>query len=103
MDDPTPHGPTDRVRPVTGGWRRNPDVLDTRIDDEVVLLHPSTQQMFVLNETGAVLWDQIEAGADLDVIVTAITSTFEVDDAVARADAAELLGQLADADLVRAG
>jgi ribosomal protein L18 len=79
-------------------WLRDPDVLVTELDRELVLLHPRTRAMFTLNETGQVVWGAIDRGAD--AAVDAVVEAFDVDRSVAHADVAELIGALADAGLL---
>lgn len=43
--------------------------------------------MLTLNETGAFLWQQLQAGADLDALVRALTSEYDVTAQQAQADA----------------
>lgn len=43
--------------------------------------------MITLNETGAVLWKQLENGCDEDALVSALCSAFTVDEQTAREDA----------------
>ena len=40
-------------------YRRLDGVDEERLDDERILLHPTTANMCVLNETAAILWDAV--------------------------------------------
>lgn len=42
--------------------------------------------MINLNETGAFLWQKLEAGADLDTVVAALTEEYDVSPEKARTD-----------------
>ena len=53
--------------------------------------------MLKLNESGALLWNALKNGADLDELVSALTAEYAVDKAQARADAQEFLDKLAAA------
>jgi len=58
----------------------NPNIVSTEMDDEEsVLLDLTTRRYFTLNPTGAVIWERIVAGDDLDAIVNAVTEAFEID------------------------
>ncbi len=81
-------------------WKRNPDILVTDLDSELVLLHPKTRALFTLNETGRAIWDLLATETELDRAAAALTATFEVDDDTARAHALQLLSELADAGLI---
>ena len=50
--------------------------------------------MLLLNEVSRVIWTELEKGADIDGLVTAVTDAFEVSEEEARADILELLEQL---------
>lgn len=52
--------------------------------------------MITINETGAYIWNLLQNDTDLDSIVSAMCSEFDVDEATARADAEEFVGILRD-------
>ena len=56
--------------------------------------------MLLLNEVSRVIWTELEKGADLDSLVTAVTDAFEVSAEEARADILELLEQLRKAGIL---
>jgi len=53
--------------------------------------------MLTLNDTGAMLWQKLEQGADMAELVKAVTDEYDVAEAVAAADVEEFLGRLAAA------
>ena len=53
--------------------------------------------MLTLNETGAVLWQKLQEDADLEALVKALTSEYDVDAERARIDVREFLDKLAKA------
>ena len=55
----------------------------------------SFEGMLKLNESGALLWNALKNGADLDGLVNALTAEYEVSEAQARTDAQEFLDKLA--------
>ena len=55
----------------------------------------SFEGMLKLNESGALLWNALKSGADLDGLVAALTAEYAVDEAQARADVQEFLDKLA--------
>lgn len=101
---PTSSGrtPVDRYDPaVTQTWLRNPDVIATDLDEELVLLHPSTRAVFTLNATGRTIWQQLAEPRDLATLLAAVTDEFEIDATTAGTDVTRLLGELTAADLAR--
>lgn len=45
-------------------FRASPDALATRVGDEIVLVHVGTDQIYVLNRTGARVWELLTADVD---------------------------------------
>jgi len=56
--------------------------------------------MLRLNESGALLWNTLEKGADIDGLVAALKAEYIVSEAQARADAEEFLQKLAQAGCI---
>lgn len=50
--------------------------------------------MITLNESGVLLWNVLENGADLDMLVSALTAEYAVSDVQARTDVEEFLSKL---------
>ncbi|WP_161883200.1 PqqD family protein [Deinococcus alpinitundrae] len=40
-------------------WQANAEVLVTALDDELVLMHPTSNQMFSLNPSGRLVWQAL--------------------------------------------
>ena len=53
-----------------------------------------------LNDTGALLWKQLEKGSDLDGLKLALLAEYDVDEEVAERDAKKFLDKVAEAGLV---
>lgn len=79
--------------------KRNPEIMVTRMEDEIVLLDPATREIFTLNPTGVIVWDHIEAGTD--EIVGRVCEEFDVDPAVAKRDVNELVKELQSRGLAK--
>lgn len=58
------------------------------------------QELFVLNEAGAWVWDRLERPSALSEVVTELAAEFEIAEQQARQDVREFVRQLADAGLV---
>ena len=56
--------------------------------------------MISFNGTGAFIWRSLEKGLDREETVAALTSTYEVDEAIAAADVDRFYGKLREAGLV---
>lgn len=83
-------------------FSKNPDVIETDLGNELVLLDPGSKQMFSLNATGRALWLAMPLGT-LDDAARVLSDAFEVDESVARGDANALLSDLVASNLVRTG
>jgi hypothetical protein len=64
--------------------RPNPVVIATDLEENLVLLHSQTREMFTLNATGRLVWQHIEEG--LDTVVARVVEQFEVEQTRAEAD-----------------
>lgn len=80
-------------------WSANPDVLVTDLNNELVLLHPTSSEMFSLNTTARVLWQALPA--PLDELVGVLVGRYGVNDEQARLDAQQVMLDLKKRDLVR--
>lgn len=57
--------------------------------------------IYVLNETGSVIWKSLEKPASIDALVDSLVGTFEVSREQAAIDATEYLSELEKARVVR--
>lgn len=71
-------------------FRASPDALATRVGDEIVLVHTATDQIYVLNRTGARVWELLCDALDRTEIESRLAGEFDV----AHADLAEEVGGL---------
>ena len=79
----------------------DPDVAFQRVDDEVVLVHLKTNQIFALNATGARFWELLAEGRTRDEIEATMGTEFAVAPEVLTAEIDDLLAALARERLVR--
>lgn len=56
--------------------------------------------LFVLNELGGFLWDRFAEASSEEELIAAVLNEYEVDEATARADIAEFLGDLRKLDII---
>jgi hypothetical protein len=56
--------------------------------------------LMILNESGALLWKLLEKGAEMNDLVQALLSEYDVDEATAKADIEEMLGNIRDRGLL---
>lgn len=58
----------------------NPDVVARRMDDEVVLVHLRTNEIYTLNATAGRFWELLGSGLDRDAIKRAMRDEFDVEE-----------------------
>ena len=75
------------LRDVADVWAVLPTAADTLNFDG----------MLTLNDSGAMLWKQLEQGADQDALVKALLEEYEVSEEQAAADVKNFLATLAEA------
>jgi len=75
--------------------RLNDRVLQTEVDSGLALLDSATNTYFLLNNTGAVVWNKLEAASDLDEICAYVADQFDVTKEECQDDVQSLLDDLA--------
>ena len=58
--------------------------------------------MITLNETGALLWEKLSAGAEKADLVNAILEVYDIDEATAAADVDKFIEKVSSQDLLEA-
>lgn len=86
---------------LRGDFRPHPQVVDTVVDeDEVALLHLETKAYFSLNATGAVVWNGLKDGLNVEQVADRLQEVFDVDASTATQSVQELLQQLLEQRLL---
>ncbi|WP_375597153.1 PqqD family protein [Devosia sp. Naph2] len=76
-------------------------VLTTRIGTGLALLDLGSSAYFSLDEVGTLVWEQLNNPRTLDALVAAVTREYDVDPQTCARDIAALVGELAEAGLLR--
>jgi hypothetical protein len=76
-----------------------PQIDEERLDNELILLHPETLQVKVLNETATVFWDALEAFPSAEALAGLLA---EARPEISPADGEVLIGRFLD-ELVAVG
>ena len=78
-----------------------PNVVSTELDDEeAVLLDLTTRRYYTLNDTGARIWELLNAGKTTAEIAAALTEEWTVEQPDALAYVQAFLNELADEGLI---
>jgi hypothetical protein len=80
--------------------RPHPEVISKRLDQATVLVHLGTNQIFELNETGTRVWEMLDQGLELEMIVRHLVQEFDIGDERAAEDVKALLVQLETAGML---
>lgn len=80
--------------------KRSRLTMARQVDDETVILDLSSGRYFALNTVGTFIWDRLENECSEEELVDAVVERFEIDRVNAAKDAAELIQQLDDRDLL---
>lgn len=75
-------------------------VLTQKTAETLVLLDAQGGEYFALDEVGSRIWELCDGTRTVDEIARTVSLEYEVDDATAAADLAELLAQLSEARLI---
>lgn len=74
--------------------------IDLPDGEESVMMLSNRGEMFELNLVGAVIWEMIDAGKQVGVIVETVTRAFEVDASTASAHVEQLIANLLKSGLI---
>lgn len=69
-------------------------VLQTEVDSGLALLDPSSNTYFLLNRTGAVIWNKLEQESTLDEICAEVADKFDIAAEACRDDVESLLASM---------
>jgi hypothetical protein len=86
--------------PLSSFVRLKPGVEWQPVDDEVVVLDLATSSYLAVNDTAAVLWPLVAAGATEMRLVDELTRQFQVEAASAEADVSAFVERLRSLALV---
>jgi hypothetical protein len=85
---------------VTDDLRPHPDVSWRRLDDEVVIVHLRTNQIYRLNRTAARFWELIAQGADRATAERVLSEEFDIEDDELRRATRSLVTELSNEGLL---
>jgi hypothetical protein len=94
-----PQGESVPPIPGTARFARKPGVIETDLEQELVLLDPETREMFSLNATGRVVWRALPEYPVVE-LATRITEVFDVSRERALEDVRRILAELREAGLI---
>ncbi len=78
----------------------SPDALAARVGDEIVLVHTRTDQIYVLNRTGARVWELLSDDLDRAEIERRVSGEFDVASVDVGPEIDDLLASLVARELI---
>jgi hypothetical protein len=73
---------------------RNDRMTWRRVEDALVVLDLHNSTYLSVNGTGALIWDELHRGCEIDALVELVVSQFDVDAATARIDIERFTAEL---------
>ncbi len=80
--------------------RRAPGIASRKIGEETVLVSPKTGKVFVLNETGGLIWEMCDGERSVDQVAAHLAAEFGILPEQAGEDVLGLIQELAKRGLV---
>jgi hypothetical protein len=87
----------------THSLKPDPNVVFERLEDDLVLVHLQTNQIYVLNETAARFWELLTAGNNLPTIIEILCEEYDISPTTLENEAEYLVDRLVRAGLVYRG
>lgn len=86
-------------------FSRLPDIVPRHIAGDTILVPvrgelARVQQLFVLDEVGEFIWNQIDGVRSTQALISLVLQSYDVDEGTAQEDTLEFLTDLEDAGLV---
>jgi hypothetical protein len=80
---------------------RSPSVLTAEVDGEIVMMSIEQGRYFGLDNIGSDIWKRIEPPCSFATLIDGLAAAYEADRATIAADVQNLLGRMAEQDVVR--
>lgn len=85
---------------ASGIWQRNPALAWREIENETVIISPGESVMHELNDTGSLVWRNIDGHRNAEELAALLVAEYEVTQEVALADTLSLLNDLSTRKLL---
>lgn len=80
--------------------QRNPDMLFSKMDEEVVMLSIQNSEYYGLNEIGSHIWEMIEKPMQVETLILQLMEEYEVERRQAESDILALLNDFYNKKIV---
>ncbi|WP_236016417.1 PqqD family protein [Salipiger abyssi] len=82
-------------------YRPKPDCMACAYGDGLAILDMKTNTYFSLDPVGATIWNALSNGADIDTLVAAVVTEFDVSPEICTADVETFVSTLMDESLLQ--
>lgn len=79
---------------------KNPEVIHSKIGDEVVLLNIKSGMYFGMNQVASAIWEILAKQSTMEMIIEELMKQFEVDRVTCESQTKELLENLIEKKLI---
>jgi hypothetical protein len=80
---------------------RSIDIIDSRIDTDMVLLSVESGKYYSTNDIGARIWELIETPRPVKTVIDLLTTEYEIDRRTCETNVIDFLGQLMQEGLLK--
>lgn len=80
--------------------RHADQLLEERVDDEVIVYNRATDAYYTLNPTATAVWDLVDGNRSFEALVTALSEQFAIEPAEIRDDVASIVAEFTEAGLL---
>lgn len=88
------------VLPADTKAQPHPDVMVQRVEDDLLLVHLVTNQIFTLSSTAARLWELLEVGHTLESSIGNLLNEYDVERSELEQDVYDTVNTLIETDLL---
>ena len=81
-------------------FQRRPDMIFSRIDDEVVMMSVESGEYYGLNPVASRIWELLEKPHTLANLIDILTNEFDIDEQACRRDVETFLKQMTEKNLI---
>ena len=76
--------------------QRNPEIISSKIDDEIVMMSIEEGKYFGLDPIGSIIWDLLEKPRSLEEIIPLLQEKFDVSDDQCQEDCSTFILEMID-------
>lgn len=80
--------------------KRNPEMVTSNIDGEIVMMSIENGEYYGLDEVGSRIWELLENPVTFEQLVNTLVEEFEVDVETCKADTLEFLNQMVEKKII---